>query len=171
MHLDHTLVHGTSCTYYGVDAAQAAKLATTGVLSTKIKYYPSLMIAVTPATKALFDLQLNLIRRTASQQKLEFGTVAKRLRFTPDEYFYSGQLTGTDQPKCDPRILYDNWVGPPECNGEPALKKVGVIAFISTGGSRGRMLSITATQQAPPGSLSLSHILALARETVSGQLY
>jgi hypothetical protein len=129
------------------------------------------MIAVTPVTKSLFDLQLNLIKRTVSQQQLDFGTVAKQLRFTRDEYFYSGQLTGADEPKCDPQIMYDNWVGPPECQGEPALKKVGVIAFISTGGSRGRMLSITATQQTPPGSLSLSHVLELARKTVDGQLY
>ncbi len=171
LHLDHTLVHGTSCTYYGVAAAQAAKLATKGVAYTKIKYYPSLLISVTPATKALFDSQLNLTQQTASLQKLQFGTVAKRLRFTPAEYFYSGQLTGSGQPRCNSRILYDNWVGPPECNGEPALKKVGVIAFISTGRGGGRMVSIAATQQTPPGSVSLSHIIELASETVGGQLY
>jgi hypothetical protein len=171
LHLDHTLVHGTSCTYYGVDATQAAKLATTGVSYTKIKYYASLLIAVTPATKALFDSQLNVTKQTATVQKLQFGTVAKQLRFTPDEYFYSGQLTGSDLPKCNPRIRYDNWVGPPDCDGEPALKKVGVIAFISTGGGGGRLVSIAATQQTPPGSVSLSHIIELARKTVSGQLY
>jgi hypothetical protein len=171
LHLDSTLAHGISCTYYGVDATQAAKLATFGVPYTKIKYYPSLLISVTPATKSLFDLQLNLIKRTASQQNLQFGAVAQQLRFTREEYFYSGQITGSDQPKCDPQILYDNWVGPPDCDGEPALKKVGMIAFISTGGGGGRLLTITATQQAPPGSVSLSHILELARRTVDGQLY
>jgi hypothetical protein len=171
LHRDSTLANGISCTYYGVDAAQAAKLATLGVPYTKIKYSPSLMISVTPATKPLFEIQLNLIKQAASQQNLQFGTVAKQLRFTPDEYFYSGQITGADQPACDPQILYDNWVGPPDCDGEPALKKVGVIAFISTGGGRGRAVSITATQQSPPGSVSLSHILELARRTVDGQLY
>src|ERR1700722_16288921 len=93
LHLDHTLVHGTSCTYYGVNAAQATKLATTGVPYTKIKYYPSLLIAVTPSTKSLFELQLNLIRRAAVQQNPHFVTAAKQLRFTPDEYFDSGQVT------------------------------------------------------------------------------
>jgi hypothetical protein len=171
LHLDHTLAGGTSCTYYGVSAAQATKLATTGVPYQQIKYYPSLMIAVTPATKVLFDLQLNLEKQTATKEQLQFSAAAKRLRFTREEYFYSGQLTGTNQMPCDPQIEYDNWVGPPECDGEPALKTVGVIAFIPTGGSRGRLLTITATQQAPPGSLSLSHILELARETVTGQLY
>jgi hypothetical protein len=171
LHLDHTLVNGTSCTYYGVNAAQASKLATTQVPYTMIKYYPALMIAVTPATKSLFEVQLNLIRRTASQEDLDFGAVAKQLRFTPDEYFYSGRLTGTEQPKCDKQILYDNWVGPPECDGEPALKKVGVVAFISTAGGGGRLLLVSASQQTPPGSLSLSHMLELARKTVGGQLY
>ncbi len=171
LYLDHTLVHGTSCTYYGVDAAKATKLATTGVRYSKIKYYASLTIAVTPATKFLFGLQLKLEKQTASKQGLEFDAVSKRLRFTRDEDFYTGVINGADEPKCDPQIEYDNWAGPPECEGEPALKKVGVIAFIPTSGSHGRLLSIAAAQQAPPGSLSLSHILELARKTVDGRLY
>jgi hypothetical protein len=171
LHLDHTLVHGTSCFYYGVDAAQSNKLASKQVPYNQIKYYPSLTIAVTPATKSLFLFQLNLVKRSASQHKIEFGAVAKQLRFTPDEYFYAGDITGADQPKCNPQLLYDNWVGPPDCDGQPAMKQVGVIAYISTGGGGGRLLTITATQQAPPGSVSLSHILELARRTVDGQLY
>ncbi len=170
LYLHSTLVNRTSCIYYGVNAAQATKLATTGVSYTKIRYYPSLMIVVTPATKSLFGLQLNLIKQTASKEQLEFDAVNKKLRFTPDEYFYAGQISGGNQMKCDPQIQYDNWVGPPECDGEPALKKVGVIAFIPTNGSHGRLLTITATRQAS-GSLSLSHILELARRTVDGQLY
>lgn len=170
LHLDSTLVRGTSCVYYGVSAAQATKLATMGVSYTKIRYYPSLMIAVTPATKLLFGLQLNLIKKTASMQGLEFDAVNSKLRFTRDEYLYSGQISGGTQSKCDPQIQYDNWVGPPECDGEPALKKVGVIAFIPTTGSQGRLLTITATQQAP-GGLSLSRVLELARQTVGGELY
>jgi hypothetical protein len=171
LYLDHTLAGGRSCTYYGVDAAKATKLATTGVLYSKIKYYPSLMIAVTPATKSLFDIELGLEKRTASKQGLEFDAVHKKLRFTREEYFYAGKISGHDETKCDPQIEYDNWAGPPECDGEPALKKVGVIAFMPTSGGRGRLLTITATQQAPPGSVSISHILKLARETVDGQLY
>jgi hypothetical protein len=170
LYLDSTLVNRTSCIYYGVSAAQATKLATMGVSYTKIRYYPSLMIAVTPATTSLFGLQLNLIKQTASKENLEFDAVNQKLRFTSDEYFYAGQISGGNQMKCDPQIQYDNWVGPPECDGEPALKKVGVIAFIPTSGSQGRLLTITATQQAP-GTLSLSHILELGRQTVTGQLY
>lgn len=170
LYLDSTLVNRTSCVYYGVSRAQATTLATTGVAYTKIHYYPSLMIAVTPTTKFLFGLQLSLIEQTASKQFLEFDAVSKKLRFTRAEYLYSGVITGGDQMKCDPQIQYDNWVGPPDCDGEPALRKVGVVAFIPTHGSQGRLLTITATQQAP-GSLSLSHILELARQSVTGQLY
>ena len=68
-YLDSTLVNRTSCIYYGVNAAQATKLATTGVSYAKITYYPSLMIAVTSATKSLFGLQLNLIKQTASKEQ------------------------------------------------------------------------------------------------------
>jgi hypothetical protein len=170
LYLDSTLANRTSCVYYGVTASRATKLATMGVSYTQITYYPSLMIAVTPATKVLFGLQLNLIKQTASTENLDFAAVDKKLRFTREEYFYAGQISGGNEMQCDPQILYDNWVGPPECDGEPALKKVGVIAFIPTTGSHGRLLTITATQQAP-GTLSLSHVLELARQTVNGQLY
>jgi hypothetical protein len=170
LYLSSTLVHRTSCIYYGVNRAQATNLATMGVSYTKIRYYPALMIAVTPATKFLFGLQLDLIKQTVSKDDLEFAAVNKKLRFTSDEYFYAGQIGGANQMKCDPQIQYDNWAGPPECDGEPALTKVGVIAFIPTNGNHGRLLTITATQQAP-GSLSLSHVLELARQTLTGQLY
>jgi hypothetical protein len=168
LHLDHTLPDGTACTYYGVNAAQANKLAMTMVPYTQITYYPSLMISDVYAPKVKFDLLLQLFKRTASNEGLDFGRVAKPLRFTSDEYFYSGVVTGSDQPKCDPQIMYDNWVGPPECDGEPGLRKVGVIARDSVDG---QALMIGASQQAPPGNLSLSHILELARETAGGQLY
>jgi len=170
LHLDSTLVNRTSCVYYGVTRARASQLATTAVPYTQIRYYPSLMIAVAPATKSLFGLQLRLVEQTASTEDLEFHAVSTTLRFTRDEYFYAGEISGAKEMKCDRQIKYDNWVGPPECDGEPALYKVGVIAFIPTIESEGRVLTITAAQQAP-GSLSLSHILELARQTVNGQLY
>jgi hypothetical protein len=168
LYLDHAGPDGISCTYYGVSAAQATKLASTGVAYTKIRYYPSLMISDVFAPKVGFDRLLQLFKQTAQKEGLDFGRVAKPLRFTSDEYFYSGVVTGADQPKCDPQIMYDNWVGPPDCDGEPALRKVGVIARDSVDG---QALMIGASQQAPPGNLSLSHILELARETAGGQLY
>ncbi len=168
--LDSTQAHNTSCVYYGVDAARATKLATTSVPYTQISYYPSLMIAITPSRKSLFGLQLKLVKQTAAKQSLEFAAVDKKLRFTPEEYFFAGQVSGDGEPRCDPQIGYDNWVGPPECEGEPALRKVGVLAFVPTGGGAGRLVSVTATRQAP-GALSLSHVLALAEQSVEGRLY
>ena len=53
LHLVHTLVHGTSCTYYGVSAAKANALATTSVPYQQIKYVPSLMITIEATTKTL----------------------------------------------------------------------------------------------------------------------
>lgn len=170
LYLVSAIAHRTSCTYYGVPAAQATKLASTGVSYTKIRYYPALMISVTPATSVLFGLQRRLVEQTAQKQHLEFAAVSRRLRFTREEDFYTGQVGGGDEPRCDPQLQYDNWVGPPDCDGEPALKKVGVIAYIPTAGHSGRLVSITATEQAP-GALSLSHVLELARRTVNGQLY
>lgn len=104
LYLAGAIAHRTSCTYYGVPAAKATKLATT-----------------------------------------------------------------LEQP-CDPQLRYDNWVGPPECDGEPALKKVAVIAYVPTGGGRGRLVNVAAAGPAP-GPLSLSHILELARQTVTASLY
>jgi hypothetical protein len=170
LYLVNAIAHRTSCTYYGVPATQATKLATKGVSYKQIRYYPSLLIAVTPASSFLFGVQRRLIEQTAQRQHLEFAAVSRSLRFTREEDFYSGQVGGGDEPRCNPQLQYDNWVGPPDCDGEPALKKVGVIAYIPTGGHNGRLVSITATEQAP-GVLSLSHVLELARQTVNGQLY
>lgn len=157
LYLDNTLANHTSCTYYGVSAARATKLATMGVAYTKIAYYPSVIIAVTPATKSLVGVQISLIKQTVTKEDLEFGAVNKRLRFTRDEDFYSGAISGGSEMKCDPQIQYDNWVGPPDCDGEPALRKVGVVAFIPTAGSLGRLLTITATQQVPGKPFALAH--------------
>ncbi len=166
-----TLAHGRNCTYYGVSKKRASELATTGVPYQKIKYYSSLNISVLQTTRHLFDLQVSLLKRSAHEQGLEFDSVHPKLRFTRDEDFYSGTITSSGEERCDSKIEYDNWVGPPECVGEPALKKIGVIAFVATGGGAGRMVSVLATEEAPPGKLSLSHVLKLAAETDSGHLH
>ena len=88
-----------------------------------------------------------------------------------EEWFYSTTQTGSDQPQCQPGILYDNWVGGPECKGEPALKKVGVLAWVRLSTALGRMVLVGAAQQSPPGSLSISHAVALAEASVEGRLY
>ncbi len=171
LHLVHTLVHGTSCTYYGVSAARANVLATTAVPYQQIKYVPSLLISILPTTKALFNLQKGLISRNASSHGLSFGAVGTKLRFGSQEYFYSGDQTSQGELPCESEILYDNWVGPPSCVGEPPLQEVGVLAWI--GGSRGlgRMVNLSAGAQAGMTHLSLSHMLELAKETMNGALF
>ena len=170
LHLVHTLVHGTSCTYYGVSAARAAALTTTAVPYQQIKYVPSLSISIEPTTKTLFNLQKGLVSRDANNQELDFGAVGTKLRLGSQEYFYSGNQTSQGQLHCESEILYNNWVGPPSCVGEPPLQKVGVLAWI--GGSRGigKMVNVAAAAQAGLTHLSLSHTLELAKESSTGAL-
>ena len=119
----------------------------------------------------LFDLQKGLVRRTASSHELDFGAVNAKLRLGSEEYFYSGNQTSQGEMPCESEILYDNWVGPPSCVGEPPLQEVGVLAWI--GGSRGigTMVNLAAGAQAGLTHLSLSHMLELAKESTTGVLY
>jgi hypothetical protein len=168
MYLSHTLVHGTSCTYAGVTNSRAKQLATDNVAWNKIKYYPSLLIDVQTTKKSLFDVQLNLL-------KMSFTTVDKtsrkdRWRIGSQEYFTSADVTGAKLPACNSGILYNNWLGPPECKGQPALFKVAVLAWIPLAHGKGRMVFLSAAAQS--GSpLHISHMLELAKESVTGQLY
>lgn len=167
------LVHGMSagpdsnCTYYGVSAPTATKLATTSVPPTKIKYYPSLQISILTSTPALLVSQLALLHGITS----DVERVARPVSAFAEEWLYSTTQIASDQPQCQPGILYDNWVGGPECNGEPALKKVGVLAWVRLSSSLGRIVLVGAAQQSPPGSLSISHVVALAEASVEGRLY
>jgi hypothetical protein len=170
LYLVHTLVHGTSCTYYGVSAAQANALATKSVPYQQIKYVPSLMIAVEPTTKALFDLQKGIVSQGASSHNLRFDSVNAKLRLGSEEYFYSGDQTSQGQSPCESEIMYDNWTGPPSCVGEPPLQEVGVLAWIGPSKGIGTMVNLAAGAQVGLTRLSLSHMLELAKESASGAL-
>lgn len=168
LYLDHTLVHGTSCTYEGLTAKQSAVLAGKQVPYNQITYYPSLLIDIQTTTKTLFDLQKGLILKGAST----VGTTSPKdpWRIGSEELFTSGEVTGDKMPPCNSMILYDNWLGPPACMGQPALRKLAVLAWIPLGGATGRMVFLSAAAQAGR-PLNLSHLLELAKESVTGQLY
>lgn len=171
LHLVHTLVNGTSCTYYGVSAAKANALATTSVPYKQIKYIPSLMIAIEPTTKRLFNLQKGLVSHSAGSDDLDFGAVSAKLRLGSEEYFYSGNQTSQGEMPCESEIMYDNWLGPPSCVGEPSLQEVGVLAWIGPSRGMGTMVNLAAGAQAGLTHLSLSHMLELAKESITGALY
>jgi hypothetical protein len=169
MYLDHTFHAGpdSDCTYYGVSAAQAAKLANDAVPYNQIKYYPSLMITIETTTPALLDVELDLLRKGSTVER-----VARALKPFSEEWFSAGTKSGADMMPCaSSGILYDNWVGGPDCNGQPALKQVNVLGYIRMSAGRGRLVLLNAAQESPPGSLSISHMLALTEASVEGRLY
>jgi hypothetical protein len=168
MYLDHTLVHGTSCFYQGLSPKQAAALEKTQVPYNKITYYPSLEIDVQKTKKEFFNLQEKLLHRSG----FEVGQTARKdvWRIGSEELFSTGEVTGSNMQPCDPMILYNNWVGPPECRQQPALHEVSVLAWIPLGGSLGRMVFLSASAQSGR-PLNLSHVLELAKESVTGALY
>ncbi len=167
MYLVHALVNGTSCSYYGVNAAQANALATRDVPYNQIKYVPSLMIAVQTTTKTLFDFQLGLLRKGS----FVVDAVHPKLRLGSEEYFSSGKVTSTNLMPCESEILYNNWLGPPSCIGQPLLQEVAVLAWIPLSHGPGRMVYLSAAAQTPPGGLTISHMLELTSESVTGALY
>jgi hypothetical protein len=168
MFLNHSFRAGpdSNCTYYGVTPAQASKLVGEEVPYNQIKYYPSLMISIQTTTPTLLDVELGLLRKGYTVDR-----VARVLRPFSEEWFSSGTQSGANLMPCEPEIRYDNWVGGPECMGQPALKQVNVLGYIKLNASTGRMVVLNAAQQSPPGNLSISHMLALAEASVEGRLY
>ncbi len=168
MYLDHSFHAGpdSNCTYYGVTPAQASMLVNDGVPYNQIKYYPSLMISIQTTTPALLDVELGLLRKGYQVER-----VARALKPFSEEWFSSGTESGANLMPCESEIRYDNWLGGPECMGQPALKQVNVLGYIKLNAGTGRMVLLNAAQQSPPGSLSISHMLALAEASVEGRLY
>jgi hypothetical protein len=170
MYLDHTLVHGTSCTYEGLTASHAAELANKQVAYNQITYYPSLMIDIQTTTRTLFDIQKGLVFN--SKFTIASTSPRDRWRIGTEEYFSSGDVTGEKMPPCGPgtSILYNSWLGPPECMGQPSLHQIAVLAWIPLGGGLGRLVYLSAGAQSGR-PLSVGHMLELAKESVTGALY
>jgi hypothetical protein len=169
MYLVHSLVNGTSCTFYGVSAARANQLVETQVPPMQIKYVPSLMIDVQSTRKRLFDVQFGLL----SSGKLPVEEVRSKVRLGSEEFFSYGVLGSANLNPCEPEILFDNWTGPPSCKGQASLQEIAVLAWIPFGSSTssGRLVYVSAGVEDPPGRLTISHMLGLASESVSGALY
>jgi len=64
-----------------------------------------------------------------------------------------------------------NWLGGPECMGQPSLRQVNVLGYIRLSSGTGRLVLLNSGQQSPPGNLSISHMLALTEASVEGRLY
>lgn len=170
MYLQHTLALGTSCTYYGLTVMQADGLADTQVPYNQITYYPSLLISAVETTRKLFDFQLRLLEK----QGYDRSSVLERdpWRIGAEELFFHGSQTGDKQQDCtaNPMIMYDNWTGPPDCKGQPALDQVQVLAWIPKGTGSGLMIFLSASNQ-EGRPLSIGHMLDLAKKTTTGALH
>jgi hypothetical protein len=120
MYLVHSFHAGpdSNCTYYGVTRAQASALANDSVPYNQIKYYPSLMIAIETTTPALLDVELGLLRKGYAVDR-----VAGVLKPFSEEWFSSGTMSGANMMPCQTSgALYSNWLGGPDCKGQPGAQ-------------------------------------------------
>lgn len=166
MYLNHTLVRGLACTYYGLPPAQANALATKSVPGNQITYIPSLFISIERSRKRFYNLEVRLLESS----HLDVRGVARPLRVGSDEVFGTRTLSSVDLPPCEEGILYDNWTGPPSCQGQPELRQIAVAAWIETR-QGGLLLYMSAGSQVPLDPIYLSHMLELAKRSVTGELY
>jgi hypothetical protein len=170
MYLQHTLADGTSCTYYGLTVKQADELTNTFVPYNQIIYYPSLLISAVETTGRLFNFQLRLLEKQGYERSYVLATDPWRIG--SDELFFHGTQAGDKQQECtaNPMIMYDNWVGPPDCKGQPALDQVQVLAWIPKQRGSGLMILLSASNQ-EGHPLSIGHMLDLAKKTTTGALH
>jgi hypothetical protein len=74
-------------------------------------------------------------------------------------------ITSADTQPCDPMILYNNWVGPPDCNPQPSLEQVTVLVYHD-----GVLELIGAASQTPPTHLTEHNVETIAAGIFTGKL-
>lgn len=160
LYLDHVSARDLMCTYYGVPK-KIADNPPAAVPSNKIKYYPSLLISVVPATRSEYEQQLALFEK----QNLVPVPINRRFGLGKDARVFHQVITSTTLQPCDPMIVYNNWVGPPDCNPQPSLEQVTVLAYHD-----GLLEMIGAAAQTPPTHLTEHNIETIAAGMFTGKL-
>ena len=168
MYLDHTLVHGGQCTYYGVPAKTANEYPKS-VPYTQIKYIPALLISITDSTKVLYHYQELTLDSEAEKKGFSVSGVDPKLGVGNDARVYSGTIDASEFPDCEPEIEYNNWTGPPICSGEPSQQKVTVLAYQGASKGIGQLVMVAAAAQTPPEHLKLLRIEKIAKGAFTGQ--
>jgi hypothetical protein len=165
MYLDHVGPLDAICIYYGVPKMVANEVPPS-VASGKIKYHPSLMVSATRAPESFF----------ASEQKLFAGQglvpvrVNRKVGLGSHATAYHEVITSAEMPPCDPTILYNNWTGPPECNPQPSLEKVTVVAYQGPATGLGTVVVVSAAAQTPPTHLTELNVERIAKGVFTGKL-
>ena len=167
LYLDHTRVHGTSCDYYGWSQKQVDNPP--DVASNKIKYVPSLLISVIPATRTLYYDYANRLREEADNQRLHSVGLSPKLGLGKEARFYYGVITDSKQPACSTGILENNWTGPAACRPQPGLEKVSVIAYRGSNNGLGLVVTVSAAQEYP-SHLQAPRLARLAKDALAGHI-
>jgi hypothetical protein len=160
LYLDHVSVRDLMCTYYGVPK-KIADNPPAAVAFNKIKYYPSLMISVLPGTQGEYDSQLALFKA----QGLVPVPISRKFGLGRDARAFHQVITSAILQPCDPAILYNNWVGPPDCNPQPSLEQVTVLVYHD-----GLLVQVGAASQTPPTHLTEHNVETIAAGIFTGKL-
>lgn len=156
---------GSQCTYYGVPRSAALPSAP----ASEIHYYASLHIATVRTPEVFYFYQEDVLDAGAGQQGLSAGGVDPTLKIGTEGREYHGVISSLGLPRCEAGIEYDNWVGPPQCWKQPALKKIGVLAYRGSSTGMGLMVEVVAAAQFP-SALSQRHVELLAKGVFEGRV-
>jgi hypothetical protein len=136
-------------------------------------YQPALTIQIVPWSSHLFSVAERDAKSSALREGELFGVVSSALKVGKRAVFVSGTKTSASLPKCGseeapaPSPL-EIRTGP-ICAGEPALASVNVIGYGPSPGFGELMVS--AGGAAEQGDISLSHMIALVKDLISGKIH
>jgi len=133
------------------------------------RYKPALAIQIVPWRASIFSLA----ERDARRSEGAFGVVSKALNVGKRAFFVTGTKTSASLGRCGteeapaPSPL-EIRTGP-ICAGEPALGHVNVVGYGPS--PSGAELMVSAGGVAEQGDISLSHMIKLVKDLISGKIH
>jgi hypothetical protein len=132
-----------------------------------------LAIQIVPWSRKLFSVAERDAVSSAAREHSQFGVVSKALKVGTKAFFVTGTTTSASLPPCGseeaPAPAPLEVRTGPICAGEPSATHVNVVGYGPSPG--GAELMVSAGGVAQQGDISLSHVMTLVKDLISGKIH
>ena len=136
-------------------------------------YKPVLVIQIVPWSKKLFSVSEGDAVHSAAREHEQFGVVSSALKVGKRAFFVTGTMTSASLPPCGseeaPALAPLEVRSGPICAGEPSATHINVTGYGPS--PSGTELMVSAGGVAQQGDISLSHVITLIKDLISGKIH
>ncbi len=136
-------------------------------------YKPVLAIQIVPWSRKLFSVAERDAVSSAAREHSQFGVVSRALKVGTKAFFVTGTTTSASLPPCGseeaPAPAPLEVRTGPICAGEPSATHINVVGYGPSPG--GAELMVSAGGVAQQGGISLSHVITLVKDLISGKIH